>query len=267
MVNRCLDSSPDDVEARIVGAPLIEGMGGAERRIGVMRPYLAGATPDVTTFFKRFIETGDPGELSGVSAPYAVPVEVPAATLHRGYSSGTCFAASGGMAVPFLDARAYEDVAQSQLSYLVCSGDVQHQAGVVEHRRHVGARVINSDQYIDALLGFHLMHRYFSTVHQDSFVMRRYNAGPQGIFRELGRKLWRDAERGVIEDSDLRTLVKGYTAMADAMRAARVEGSETFLNSAEDISMRIVGRLRQLQRANALLYFYWPEVRAAAREE
>jgi hypothetical protein len=264
IVNRALDLPLSCSELRQVGAPTLSRFPAGESRQAVVRSYLAGASPDVTTFFKRFIKSGDAGELTGERAPYAVPIEVPASNLHRGYSSGTMFAVTSGLAVPFLDARAYEDVAQTQLAHLICSGDLQHQAGVVEHRRHIGARVVNSDQYIDALLGFHLMSRYISTVRPDSVVMRDPARNQVQLFQSLGKRLWADAQGECISSSDLHTLVDGYQNMARSLRRANIEGADTFLDSRQEIQSAIIQRLRVLQKLNGLLYFYWPVISAAA---
>jgi hypothetical protein len=264
IVNRSLASPSKDNESRIVGIPTESRFVDPEPRVAVVRSYLAGATPDVTTFFRRFIQSEDERELTGERAPYGLPIDVPAATLYRGYSSGTMFAVSSGLGVPFMDARAYEDVAQSQLGHLLFNGDLQHQAGVVEHRRHVGSRVINSDQYIDCLLGFHMMHRYLSSVRTDSVVVQSKARDRVKLFRDLGRKLWEDAQGDAISRSDLDLLIRGYQEMAASLRSAKVGGADTFLHAPEEIGAAITRRLKVMQRANGLLYFNWPDICAAA---
>jgi hypothetical protein len=268
IVNRSLDLPVEEGESRIVGTGEVARFASAAPRLAVVRAYLAGATPDVTTFFRRFIETADERELTGANASYALPVEIPAVTAHRGYSSGTMFAVTNGLTVPFLDARAYEDVAQSQLSHLMFQGELQHQAGVVEHRRHVGARVMHSDQYIDALLGYHLMQKYISSLVPNSFVMRARACNQVQLFKTLGDKLWSDANstESAIASSELAALISGYQQMGEALRSAGVEGADTFMRTTEEIGARIAQRLRVLQKANALLYYYWPEISRAATE-
>lgn len=264
IVNRGFGAPDEGRDSRRVGTPMPSRFADGGHQVTVIRSYLAGATPDVTTFFKRFIQSGDKGELSGANTPYGLPIEVPAASLARGYSSGTMFAVKSGLAVPFMDARAYEDVAQSQLGHLLFNSELQHQAGVIEHRRHIGPRVVNSVQYIDVLLGFHLMNYYLSTVRPDSFVMQSNARNRVELYRELGKKLWADSQGEVIGKAELDSLVRGYQGMAASLRAAKQEGADTFLNSAEEIAIAIRQRLKVLQRANGLLYYCWPDICAAA---
>lgn len=265
---RNLDAPIYIAESRLVGDAGFSAFRKPKGRVSVVRPYLSNASPDVTVFLRAFLKTGDPGELSGEKAPAYLPLHAPSSCLFRGYSSGTMFATSTSIKVPFLDARAYEDVAQSQLTEFFNPHDVQFQGGTIEHRRSRGSRVLNSIQYVDALMGFHVMSHYISNVFPDSFVpaelMRETDQGK--ALRKLGRRMYRDAAEHKLSAHDLSEFSRAYQQMGARLREARIEGAATFSKDPVEVQREILSRHEVFLRTNGQLYYYWNRFAAAARQ-
>lgn len=264
---RNLDAPIYVTESRLVGSPEYSPFIKPKGHVSVVRPYISNASPDVTVFLRNFMKSGDVAELTGAKAPAYVPVEAPASCLFRGYSSGTMFATSSSLRVPFLDARAYEDVAQSQLTEFFNPHDVQFQGGTIEHRRSVGSRVLNSVNYVDTLIGFYSMSRYLSNVYPESFVSRDLmrESDPARALRKIGRRMYVDGIRSTLADSDIREFSRAYLQMGKRLRENRVEGAATFSILAADIEREIRNRHAVFLRTNGQLYYFWGKFAAAAR--